>query len=367
MFLKRRVLRHILHSGIAIIAIAMVTAALITAVRVSEGFALRVYTPFSRTVSGWIGFLFSFTSFSAAEFILYTLTAALLLYFLLSLSASIRAHGGWPLLRWGFDLLLAAVIFVALFFALWGCNYFVPKLETRFPFRTGPQPEEVLFETAQWHLDQASLFAGQINRDETGAPDEGGFEALAPKAAEAVNALAARFPRLVKGAVSPPKRVVAYEALGYLGISGVYVPFTGECHVNTVSTEPFLPSTMCHELAHRLGFAPEEDANMIAYLACAESGDAIVRYSGELLAFNYCYSALSDPENRALLWARLPQTVRDDFAGSREAWERYEGPLQEVSASVNNTYLQAMSQPEGIKSYGRVVDMLIAYYLEKNL
>ncbi len=367
MFQKNRILRHMLHGGIAIVSMALVAVALITAVRTSEGFALRIYTPFSRAISGWIGVLFSFTSLSAAEFLLYMLVAAVLVYFLLSVSASVRAPSGWPVVRWLFDVLFAAVILLFAFFTLWGCNYFAPKLETRFPFQTGPQPADMLLETAQWHLEQASVYAERVRRDDTGTADEGGFDALAPQAAEAINTLAARYPRLLRGgAVSPPKRVLSYDALGYLGISGIYIPFTGECHVNTVNTDPFLPSTMCHELAHRLGFAPEEDANMIAYLACTQSEAAVFRYSGELLAFNYCYNALSDAESRSLLWSRVPQTMRDDFTRSAEAWKRYEGPLQEAAASVNDAYLQAMQQPEGIKSYGRVVDMLIALYLENH-
>jgi hypothetical protein len=152
-----------------------------------------------------------------------------------------------------------------------------------------------------------------------------------------------------------------------LGIAGVYIPFTGEAIVSTINTDPFLPSVMTHELAHRLGFAPEDDANFIAYLACMESEEPILRYSGSLMAFNYCFNALTNQEYRRAVWNRLGEEdaeVLRDFERNREAWRRYERPvLREAAAAVNNTYLQTMGQEEGVKSYGRVTDLLIALYL----
>ncbi|MDR1693395.1 MAG: DUF3810 domain-containing protein [Oscillospiraceae bacterium] len=361
MFEKRKVRRHFLRGGIAIFAMAVLSAALFAAVSHSESFAIRVYTPFSRAVSGWIGAAFSFTPYSAAEILLLLLALAVLAYLVCAIVAAVRRQNGWSLLRWVFDLLLTAVAVIFVFLLLWGCNYATPKLETRMPYDTSPQPQEVLFETAAWHLGQVRLHS------ELAGGDRSAFADVAGRAAVAVKALTEARPDLMGGGVvSPPKRMIFADVLGYLGISGIYSPFTGECHVTPIGTAPFLPSTMCHEMAHRLGFAPEEDANMIAYLACAGSGDALVRYSGELLAFNYCYGALSDPELRAALWNGLPQAAKDDYAANAEAWRQYEGPLRDVAASVNDTYLKAMRQPEGVKSYGRVVDMLIALNLERN-
>ena len=39
-----------------------------------------------------------------------------------------------------------------------------------------------------------------------------------------------------------------------------------------------------------------------------------------------------------------------------------EGQLAEVAQQVNNGYLVVNGQEDGVKSYGRVVDLILAYY-----
>jgi hypothetical protein len=328
-------------------------------------FTRHIYIPFSRTISGWLGFLFSFSSYAVAESLLVMIAAALVFLLIRSLVRSVRERSAAPLLLWLSGFTLAAVCVYFLFTLLWGGTYYAEKLETRLGLQTGPQEEEILFRTALRHQEDVIRYAGSVPRDGSGAADAGGFDVLAPEAARSVRALMERVPDLFGTAVvSPPKRTVSYPVLGVLGISGIYSPFTGEAIVNTISTDPFLPSVMCHELAHRLGFAPEEDANFVAFLACMESEDPLFRYSGALMAYAYCYGALSDSEYKQLLWARMPEETLLDYSRNREAWARYDGPLREKAQAVNNAYLQSMGQPEGIRSYGRVVDLLIALYLQ---
>ena len=41
-------------------------------------------------------------------------------------------------------------------------------------------------------------------------------------------------------------------------------------------------------------------------------------------------------------------------------WDRFEGKTAEVSTKVNDTYLKAHSQTDGVLSYGRMVDLMLA-------
>ena len=50
------------------------------------------------------------------------------------------------------------------------------------------------------------------------------------------------------------------------------------------------------------------------------------------------------------------------MAAYSEHWQRYEGKVAEVSESVNNTYLVIQGAPDGVRSYGRVVDLMLAWY-----
>ena len=46
--------------------------------------------------------------------------------------------------------------------------------------------------------------------------------------------------------------------------------------------------------------------------------------------------------------------------------EKYESPVKDIGTAVNNGYLKANSQPSGVRSYGEVVDLLIALYTKEN-
>jgi len=50
--------------------------------------------------------------------------------------------------------------------------------------------------------------------------------------------------------------------MSYLGIGGVYFPFTGEANVNISMPHTSIPFTACHEMAHQIGFAREDEATL---------------------------------------------------------------------------------------------------------
>jgi hypothetical protein len=355
--------KHFLRNAVFTVCFLIAAVLLTTAIRVSETFALNVYLPFSHTVSGFLGFLFSFTPYAAAEVLLLLAVASAIFCLIRAITRTVRERAARPLLLW---LSRAAVYMtgaVFLFFLLWGGNYYTPKLEVRLNLQTGYVEEEVLYLTAERHLDDVIRYAALVSRDAGGAVDEGGFDVLAAEAVRAVKSM-------VNTPVSPPKRSVFYPVLATLGISGIYIPFTGEAIVNPISTEPFLPAVMAHEMAHRLGFAAEDDANLAAYLICMASDRPVFRYSGALMVYTYCYNAITDPVYRRMLWERLNEEAGEapgDFSRNREAWARYDGPLRERAEGVNNAYLKTMGQKDGVRSYGRVVDMLIALYLSETV
>jgi hypothetical protein len=322
-------------------------------------FTQNLYLPYSRAVSSGLALLFSFTSYAVAESLLVLAIAAGLFTLSRSIVRSLREKTAWPFAIWSSGVIASAAGIAFLFTLIWGGTYHAEKLETRLGLRREPQTEAILYKTAVKHLEDIIMYSEIVSADADG------FEALAPEAARTVRSLMKADPEIFGNVpVARPKRAVSYPILTMLGISGIYSPFTGEAIVNTINTEPFLPSVMTHELAHRLGFAPEDDANFIAYLACMASDEPIFRYSGALMAFMYCYNALRSQDLRHELWSKLPQRTIRDFALNREAWQKYERPvLREIAANVNDAYLQTMGQEEGVKSYGLVTDLLIALYL----
>ena len=125
-----------------------------------------------------------------------------------------------------------------------------------------------------------------------------------------------------------------------------------------------LPFTMCHELAHRQGYAAEDDANFCAYLACMASDNVEFQYSGAYSAFVYVYNALhsADRDLAAQVWELASPQLRADCAAANAHYAQYEGKVQEVAQEANDAYLKAFDQEDGVQSYGAVADYLIALY-----
>ena len=97
-----------------------------------------------------------------------------------------------------------------------------------------------------------------------------------------------------------------------------------------------------------------------------------MNYSGYYNAFSYCFSALykADPEKALALYESHDDegaiALKTDRKDTSEVYRRYESPLREVSNQINDSYLKAFSEENGIQSYGQVVDYLIAWHLQKD-
>ena len=54
-----------------------------------------------------------------------------------------------------------------------------------------------------------------------------------------------------------------------------------------------------------------------------------------------------------------------DLNAQSAYWKNFETPIAETAANINDTYLKSNSQSDGIKSYGNMVDLTIAYLNDK--
>ena len=95
-----------------------------------------------------------------------------------------------------------------------------------------------------------------------------------------------------------------------LKAAGMYVPFTGEALVDPTRSAAGLPFTAAHELAHMLGVGNEGAANIAAYAACVEYGEA-AGYSARLWALKYAMGRLTDAD---WVYALLPRETAADLA-----------------------------------------------------
>lgn len=150
-------------------------------------------------------------------------------------------------------------------------------------------------------------------------------------------------------------------------ITGIYSPFTGEPHVNGHVPELVQPFVACHEVAHLRGYAREDEADFIAWWVGSRSPDRTIAYSCELLAFRIAMHELhrADPAAWLRVRAEAPREVLADDAAIEAFWNGQPRTATRVLTTItrtsNDLYLKSSGHPEGVRSYGRMVDLLIAH------
>lgn len=70
----------------------------------------------------------------------------------------------------------------------------------------------------------------------------------------------------------------------------------------------------------------------------------------------------AEGSDAVLAMEELAEAVEADLRANTRFWNAYEGAVAEVSNQVNDTYLKANGQSDGVQSYSRMVDLLAAYY-----
>ncbi len=295
-------------------------------------------------------------------------------------------RGGTILLRWASGIFLTASVLLFLYVGNCGINYRRTSFSEAAGIQTDPYAVERLQEVCVWLTTEVEERARKVKRNEEGemrlwdgeeihgagyASKMKGYPAriaeekqtLEKAAVQAMQELSEKYPEL-KGVYPNPKPVFVSEILSFQGLTGIYSPFTMEANYNQDMPEYNLPFTVCHELSHLRGFMQEEEANFIAFLACAKSGRTDFQYSGYLTAWIYSMNALrrADPTLWKQVRAKMPETVEADLQENALFWECYDGKVAEVSDRINDTYLKVNGQSAGVQSYGKMVDLVIAYY-----
>lgn len=185
---------------------------------------------------------------------------------------------------------------------------------------------------------------------------------LGKECKQAMNVLSEELP-ILKGIYPRPKSVFFSDFMSNLRLTGIYVPFTMEANVNTSASDYSIAATMCHELAHLHGFIKEDEANYISYIVCMASDDIEVRYSGLMEGLIHTGNALYGKDADLYYQARAlySDAVNRDLAANSAYWQQFEKKvISQVAEQANDTYLKANGQEDGVQSYGRMVDLLLA-------
>ena len=58
----------------------------------------------------------------------------------------------------------------------------------------------------------------------------------------------------------------------------------------------------------------------------------------------------------------LPEEIWEELRVNNAFWEKYEGKASEMHEQVNDAYLKANGQEEGVRTYERMVELIVSYY-----
>ncbi len=328
---------------------------------VESWYSTKVYL----VIATCLGAVTSLFPFSLMELGILAALVAVVVLAVLGMIGKLRFR--WKkLLKYGMKL---ACVLVLAFTLLCGLNYYRPELSQLMGMAVMESPVSELEGLCQELAQKANTLREQLDqRGQVMALKTGNLE-LMDQARETMGSLSQNsggqlFPKLpIK-----PKPVLNSWWMSMLQLTGIYCPWTAEANVNVAAPDYSIPSTTCHELAHTCGFMREDEANFIAYLACQESPYLEFQYSGVMLALlhatNRLYSA--DAEGFSRVWGTLSPEVLLDFADNNDYWAKREGPVAEISDAVNDVYLKVNAQSDGVQSYGRMVDLLLADYRQRN-
>jgi len=302
--------------------------------------------------------VFNLFPFSVGD-VLYILVVAYLVYALfrlirLAIKKEFRRAGVFLL-----GLLIGVETGILIFYLFWGMNYFrLPageRLNLRDSTYTTPELETVtaiLIDSANacrtrvmpvdLVQNNRDIFQTEIQAVSKLSGSSTNFHTYDPK---------------VKPSILTP-------LLNYLGTSGYYNPFTSEAQINYQMPVFDRPFVACHELSHQMGYGAEDEANFVGFLAGTDSPDRLLRYSayqaavGEFMRALYFRDSLCNKELRP----RISVAVHNDFKAERTYWRSYQNKAGILSGIFYDKFLKANNQPQGIDTYNRMVQLIMAMY-----
>ena len=260
-------------------------------------------------------------------------------------------------------LSIAAFLF-GVYICLFGIGYYTSEIDEKLELDKKEVSAKELAQTAEWLIEQVNNEINNVEFEEKSS-------SIMPYNTRAMNNLLLDsydslsdeydfLPRLT----SYVKPIMLSGPMTYTHIAGIYTFFTGEANLNVNSPDYCMPYTTAHELAHQRGIAREDEANFVAFLVCANSDDAYIRYCGYLNLCEYVLNALYSADSK--LWEetykKLDNRAIYEMIAYNKFYEKYkDNVVGEISGALNDAYLQA-NGTEGTRSYGLVVDLAVAYF-----
>jgi len=332
--------------------------------RLFPGFVEKYYSlGFYPILSKVSRYLFGWVPFSVGD-VFYTLISLVAIRWLYRNFPRLRLEP----IRFFLDIFAAFSIVYIMFHVLWGFNYYRLPLHQSLEIKSDYSYDELLATTVNFIEKSNSLHQKLTSSDSAKVDLPYSQSELFKKSLNGYKNLEKDFPQL---AYSPPSIKKSMWSLGltYMGYSGYLNPFSGEGQVNGLITTYKFPVVACHEEAHQIGFAAENEANFIATLATLHNDDPYIQYTGYIFTLRYLINEIG--RNDEAKFYELLKTINPgilaNYQEMNDFWSEYDTPFETFSKLFWDNFLKANNQRLGIKSYNYMVALVVNYYGDKPL
>ena len=308
----------------------------------------------SRYVFGWI-------PFSVGD-VFYTLFVIL---FIRWLYKNIRKVIKEPV-HFVLDITATLSIIYFVFHVMWGLNYYRVPLNETLGLEREYTTEELISTTERLIAKSNELHRQLGYADSTKIDIPYTQKEVFAKSVNGYENLEKEYPNLHYSPKSIKKSMWSL-GLTYMGYSGYFNPLTGEAQINQLIKTYKFPVVSCHEQAHQIGYAAENEANFIATLATLHNDDPYIQYTGYIFALRYCINEIARRDIDAYE-AILPTVnfgILESYREMREFWSSYENPFEDISKAFWDQFLKANNQSKGIMSYSYMVALVVNYFEDR--
>jgi hypothetical protein len=266
------------------------------------------------------------------------------------------------------DITAAVSVVYFMFHILWGFNYYRVPLHKSLQLKSDYSYEQ-LIETTKRFIEKSNEmhrelgYADSVKIDLPFTQKE-----VFSKSLNGYENLEKEFPQL---AYSPKSIKKSGWSLGLtiMGYSGYLNPFSGEAQVNNLIKTYKFPVVACHEEAHQIGYAAENEANFIATMATINNDDTYIQYAGYIFTLRYLVNEVAG--NDEAEYYKLLETINpgilESYKEMRDFWDSYQNPFETFSKVFWDNFLKANNQSKGIQSYNYMVALVVNYFGDKPL
>ena len=264
---------------------------------------------------------------------------------------------------WFIDVFAAFAILFGAFHLFWGLNYHRLPLHKSLNLEQDYTTEQ-LVKVTELLIEKSNSLHSEISENDTLKVDipltKSEIFKMTPSGYEN---LMQRFPHLEYHPKSLKKSLYSYP-LTYMGFSGYLNPLTNEAQVDGLIPVFKFPTTSAHEIAHQLGYAAENEANFIGFMATTNNDNIYFKYAGYTFALRFCLNEIYRRDEALYedVVLNVNEGILKNYKEVRDFWEAHENPAEPLFKIFYSNFLKANKQSKGMQSYNYVVALIVNYF-----